>query len=63
MAIAERSEYKGNPMIVLKDSPDSKYPFQFGLNKAKLVLACIDAIKRFVEEETGKKQEADDDIK
>lgn len=62
MAIAERGEFKGNPMIILKDKPDSQYPFQFGLNKAKLVIACIDAIKRFVEEETGKKAD-DDDIK
>lgn len=47
---AERGEYKGNPMIILKDGEDDKYPFSFGLTKAKKILANIDEIKAFVEE-------------
>lgn len=49
MAIVEESEYKGNPMIVLKNSEDDRYPFQFGVKKAKLVLEHIEDIKKFVE--------------
>lgn len=48
MAIVEESEYKGNPMIVLKNSEEDKYPFQFGIKKAKLVVENIDAIKAFI---------------
>lgn len=49
MAIVEESEYKGNPMIVLKNSEEDKFPFQFGLKKAKLVLEHLEDIKKFVE--------------
>jgi hypothetical protein len=43
--------YEGNPMIVLSRKPDDKFPMRFGLSKAKLILANIDAIKAFVEHE------------
>ncbi len=49
MSIVEESEFKGNKMIVLKNDEEDKYPFQFGVKKAKLVLENIDAIKKFVE--------------
>ncbi|HUD20698.1 MAG TPA: hypothetical protein VMQ44_01355 [Candidatus Saccharimonadales bacterium] len=49
MSIVEESEFKGNAMIVLKNDEEDKYPFQFGVKKAKLVLENIDAIKAFVE--------------
>ncbi len=49
MAIVEESEYKGNPMIVLRRTAADCYPFQFGLSKAKLILDSIDAIKAWVE--------------
>lgn len=48
MSVAEESEYKGNKMLVLKRNAEDRYPFQFGLSKAKLVLESIDAIKAFV---------------
>ena len=48
--IVERSEYKCNPMLVLKRNEDDKFPFSFGLNKAKMILESIDDIKKFVEE-------------
>jgi len=40
-------QYKGHPMIIL--NPDDRFPFQFGLNKAKLVLQHIEDIRSFVE--------------
>ncbi|MCX5779189.1 MAG: hypothetical protein NTU66_08260 [Elusimicrobia bacterium] len=49
MAIVSESEFKGNPMLVLKNSEEDKFPFQFGLKKAKLVLENIESIKKFVE--------------
>ncbi len=48
----ERGEYKGKPLIVIKRSADDKFPFSFGLSKAKLILENIDEIKKFVEENT-----------
>ncbi len=49
MAIVEESEFKGNPMIILKTSEEDQYPFQFGLKKAKLIVENIEEIKKFVE--------------
>jgi hypothetical protein len=48
-SLAEIDNYKGNPMIVLKSSPDTRWPFQFGIGKAKLILAHIKDIEAFVE--------------
>jgi len=49
MAIVSESEFKGNPMIVIKNDEEDQYPFQFGVKKAKLVLENIEAVKKFVE--------------
>ncbi len=38
MSEVSESEYKGNPMIVIKSTAEDKFPFQFGVKKAKLVL-------------------------
>jgi len=46
----ERSEYKGKPLIVIKRSEEDKFPFSFGVSKAKLILENIEEIKKFVEE-------------
>lgn len=46
---ATESEFKGNPMLVLTQGPDDKFPFQFGLKKARLILENIEEIKKFVE--------------
>ena len=48
--IVERSEFKGRPLLVIKRSEDDKFPFSFGLTKAKMILECIEEIKNFVEE-------------
>jgi hypothetical protein len=43
-------EYKGNAIISLPVAGSTKYPFTFGLNKAKAILEFIEDIKKFVEE-------------
>lgn len=48
--IFERSEYKGKPTMVIKRDENDKFPFSFGLTKAKMILESIDEIKKFVEE-------------
>ncbi|MEK7287608.1 MAG: hypothetical protein AAB091_03485 [Elusimicrobiota bacterium] len=53
MGEARESEFKGNPMIVLANGPDDKFPFQFGLRKAKLVLEHVEDIKKFVSKHSG----------
>jgi hypothetical protein len=49
----ERSEYKGKPLIVIKRNEEDKYPFSFGVSKAKLILENIEEIKKFVEENSN----------
>jgi len=51
MAVVEESEYKGNPMIVLRRTAEDRYPFQFGLSKAKLILDAFDEIKAWVDKQ------------
>lgn len=41
-------EYKGNKILIL--NPGAKFPFSFGLGKAKIILEQIDAIRKFVQE-------------
>ena len=48
--MVERSEFKGRPILVIKRDENDKYPFSFGLTKAKLILENIAEIERFVEE-------------
>ncbi|MFC1637558.1 hypothetical protein ACFL1W_00910 [Candidatus Margulisiibacteriota bacterium] len=48
--IAERSEFKGRPMLVLKRGEEEKFPFSFGLTKARMILDHIEDIKKFVAE-------------
>lgn len=46
----ERSEYKGKPVLIIKRAEDDKYPFAFGLAKAKMIIENIEEIKKFVAE-------------
>jgi hypothetical protein len=48
--MVERSEFKGKPVLIMRRTEDDKYPFTFGLSKAKLILENLVEIKRFVEE-------------
>ena len=45
----EVGEFKGNKVLIL--NPSSKYPFSFGLSKAKLLLEHLDVIRKFVDNE------------
>lgn len=52
-SICERGEYKGKPLLIMKRSEEDKYPFSFGISKAKLILENIEEIKKFVEENSA----------
>jgi hypothetical protein len=58
MGLVEFEEYKGNAMIVLKNDEEDRYPFKFGLGKAKKIIENIDAIKDWVREQEGQKESA-----
>ena len=46
--LVSESEFKGNKMLVLKKTPEDKYPLQFGLGKAKQIMDNIAAIQEFL---------------
>ena len=48
--IVERGEFKGKPILILKRDEEDKYPFSFGMTKAKLIMDNIAEIKKFVDE-------------
>ena len=48
--MVEHSEYNGKPILVLRRSEDDKFPFSFGINKAKLIMENLEEIKKFVAE-------------
>jgi len=50
--MVERSEYNGKPIIVLRRSEEDKFPFSFGLAKARMILENIKEIEKFVAENT-----------
>ena len=55
--IVERTEYKGQPVLILKRNENDKYPFSFGLSKARLIIEGIEEIKKFVAENDNKTEE------
>jgi hypothetical protein len=46
--VAERSNFKGSNVLILKKNEDDKYPFSFGVAKAKMILENIEEIKKFI---------------
>ena len=42
-------DYRGNVMLIIRQTPQDKFPFQFGLKKAKLILEHVEDIKKFVQ--------------
>lgn len=44
----KRETYKGNALLVLMKDENDRYPFKFGLSKARLILENLDAIRDFV---------------
>lgn len=53
--IVERGEFKGKPILILKRDEEDKFPFSFGMTKAKLIVDNIEEIKKFVEENSKEK--------
>ena len=49
MAQVSETEYKGNPLLVIKNGDQDQFPFQFGIKKAKLILLHIEEIRAFVQ--------------
>jgi hypothetical protein len=45
----EESVYRGRPVFVIKAHENDKYPYSFGVSKAKKILASVEEIKKFVE--------------
>jgi hypothetical protein len=54
--VSKETEYKGNKVLVLMRNEEDKYPFSFGVSKAKLVLEHIEDIKKFVENNSVEKE-------
>ena len=48
--MVERSEYNGKPILVLRRSEEDKFPFSFGIAKARMILENIKEIEKFVAE-------------
>ena len=42
-------DYRGNAMLIIRQSSEDRFPFQFGVKKARLILAHLDDIKKFIE--------------
>lgn len=53
MIVAE-DVFKGNKILSIKKDEDDKYPFNFGIGKAKKILACIPDIEKFVKDNETK---------
>ena len=53
-----RDNYKGFPMLKLVKGEKDKYPFAFGVAKAKLILAHIKDIEAFVREGEAEQEAA-----
>ena len=51
MGVVSFDEYKGRAMMVIANSPDDRFPFKFGLKKAKLAVEHIEDIKKWVKEQ------------
>lgn len=58
MAIVKHSEYKGRPIISIARDDEDRFPFQFGLAKAKLVLDNLGAVRKFVEKYDSSEEES-----
>ena len=52
--IIERTEYKGQPVLILKRNENDRYPFSFGMSKARMILEAIEDIKKLVAENEPK---------
>lgn len=49
MAEVLEGDYRGNAMLIIRQTSQDKFPFQFGLKKARLILEHVEDIRKFVE--------------
>jgi hypothetical protein len=49
-------EYKGKPTLSIYRNEEDNFPFSFGVGKAKLMVKHIEAIKKFVKQNTIEKE-------
>ncbi len=42
-------DYRGNAMLIIRQTPQDKFPFQFGVKKAQLIVEHLEDIKKFIE--------------
>lgn len=59
----EYGEFKGNKMIILKNGEEDRFPFSFGISKAKKIVENFDAIKSWVEKMEAEKPAKDEPAK
>ena len=52
--VSEISDFKGHPLLILKEFPNDERGFSFGLKKAKLILANLDSLKDFIKDSEEK---------
>ena len=48
MAEVLEGEYRGNAMLIIRQTPDDRFPFQFGVKKARLIVEHVEDIKKFI---------------
>ena len=53
MSEVRETEFKGMPLCAIYRDPDDRYPFQFGVRKARLVLDHVKEIQSFYEKNSG----------
>ena len=44
-----QADYRGNAMMIIRETPQDKFPFQFGTRKAHLILEHIEEIRKFAQ--------------
>ena len=54
-------DYRGNPMMIIRNTPQDKFPFQFGIRKARLIVEHFEAIKKFAKGQTLEEKEKNAD--
>jgi hypothetical protein len=50
------SKFKGRPVLSMRKHPHDKYPFSFGLGKARQIVENYEAIEEFVRKHDGEKE-------
>ena len=54
MSEAIEGDYKGTPMLIIRNTKEDRFPFQFGIRKARLIVEHLDDIREFIARHTEK---------